>query len=70
MFDKNTLTFNLGSHQKGKTLGEFAAVRELLKHLKAEGLSLIKEADDPGTGPGSLTLVDPDDNPIMIDQHG
>ena len=70
MFDKNISTFNPGWNQEGETLGEFADIRELQKHLKAEGLTLIKEADESGSGPDSLTLVDPDDNPIMIDQHG
>lgn len=69
MFDKNILTFNPGWNQEGETLGEFADIRELQKHLKAEGLTLIKEPDESGSGPDSLTLVDPDDNPILIDQH-
>ena len=27
------------------------------------------EADESTTGPASLTLLDPDGNPVLIDQH-
>jgi hypothetical protein len=33
------------------------------------GLKLTTAADEAGQGPASLTLVDPDGNPILIDQH-
>ena len=69
MFDKNILTFNPGWNQEGENVGEFTDIRELQKHLKSEGVTLIKEADESGSGPDSLTMEDPDGNPILIDQH-
>lgn len=69
MFDKNTLTFNPGWDANAQTLDQFADVRELQKHLKAQGVKLESEADENTTGPASIMLLDPDGNPILIDQH-
>ena len=44
-------------------------VRELQKQLKAQGVKLTTEADETTTGPASFTTVDPDGNPILVDQH-
>ena len=69
MFDKNILTFNPGWDQQGNETDPFTDVRELQKMLKASGVELIREAAESGEGPASLTLIDPDGNPILIDQH-
>lgn len=69
MFDKNILTFNPGWNQKAENLDSFTDVRDLQKALKADGVELIEEVDENGTGPGHITMVDPDGNPILIDQH-
>jgi catechol 2,3-dioxygenase-like lactoylglutathione lyase family enzyme len=42
-------------------------VRAIQAHLKAQGITLTREADE-GDGPTHITLVDPDGNPIMFDQ--
>jgi catechol 2,3-dioxygenase-like lactoylglutathione lyase family enzyme len=69
MFDKNMLTFNPGWDRATHTLADFDDVREIQRRLKSQGLPLASEADDSTTGPASLMLVDPDGNPILIDQH-
>lgn len=69
MFEKNMLTFNPGWGQDAKPLASFTDVRELQKALKAQGVSLQTEADESTSGPASIVLVDPDGNPILIDQH-
>src|SRR4026207_2122976 len=69
MFEKNMLTFNPGWDQDAKTLPDFEAVRELQKKLKASRVSLMVEADEATTGPASFIAVDPDDNPVLFDQH-
>lgn len=69
MFDRNILTFNPGWDRSGATLAEFDDVREIQKRLKESGLALTTEADETTTGPASLTLVDPDGNTVLIDQH-
>lgn len=69
MFGQNMLTFNPGWTPQKETLKEFQDVRELQRTLKARGLQLQTEADDSTDGPASFTLVDPDGNPILVDQH-
>jgi predicted enzyme related to lactoylglutathione lyase len=69
MFDKNALTFNPGWDSNAQKLAAFADVRELQRHLKAQGVQLINEADETTTGPASFIAVDPDGNPILVDQH-
>ena len=69
MFDKNILTFNPGWDQRCNETPSFTDVREIQKMLKANGVELTSEADESGEGPASLTLIDPDGNPILIDQH-
>jgi catechol 2,3-dioxygenase-like lactoylglutathione lyase family enzyme len=69
MFDKNILTFNPGWDGNANTLDSYTDVRDLQRQLKAQGLPLESEADEETTGPASLILVDPDGNPILIDQH-
>lgn len=69
MFDKNMLTFNPGWDRSANTLPDFDDVREIQRQLKAQGLTLASEADESTPGPASLMLLDPDGNPILIDQH-
>ncbi len=69
MFEKNLLTFNPGWDRSNKTLLDFDDVREIQRTLVSKGLTLATKADESSTGPASLTLIDPDGNPILIDQH-
>ncbi len=69
MFEKNLLTFNPGWDINAQPLSEFTDVREIQRHLKAQGLELVSEADESTSGPASLVVVDPDGNPILLDQH-
>lgn len=69
MFDKNILTFNPGWDSNAQPLETFADVRDLQRQLKAQGVELQQEADESTTGPASFVIVDPDGNPILIDQH-
>ncbi len=69
MFEKNILTFNPGWDQNAQNVERFTDVRELQRRLKAEGVTLVSEADESTTGPASFIAVDPDGNPILVDQH-
>ena len=69
MFDRNSLTFNPGWDRTGSTLPDFDDVRDIQRTLKSRGLALEVAADEASTGPGSLMLLDPDGNPILVDQH-
>ena len=69
MFEKNTLTFNPGWNAKGESLDDFTDVRDLQRELKSQGMALASEADENSTGPASFMIIDPDGNPILVDQH-
>ena len=69
MFEKNILTFNPGWDQNCNTLNSFTDIRDLQRELKAQGLNIESEADESTTGPASFTIIDPEGNPILIDQH-
>ena len=69
MFDKNMLTFNPGWGQGGNDVDEFTDIRDLQRELKEQGVSFASEADESTTGPASFVVVDPDGNPILVDQH-
>ncbi len=69
MFEKNTLTFNPGWDSDAGPLDNFTDVRDLQRQLKAEGVQFVTEADETTMGPASFIAVDPDGNPILVDQH-
>jgi len=69
MFEKNILTFNPGWDSNAQKLASFTDIRELQRQLKAQGVQLVNEADESTTGPASFVAVDPDGNPILVDQH-
>ncbi len=69
MFEKNMLTFNPGWDSNAKRLDRFTDVRELQRRLKEQGVQLMVEADETTTGPGSFIAVDPDGNPVLVEQH-
>ena len=69
MFEKNMLTFNPGWNQNAQQLPSFTDVRELQRRLTAQGVQLQAAADESTTGPAHFVVVDPDGNPILVDQH-
>ncbi len=69
MFEKNMLTFNPGWDQNAQKLAAFTDIRELQRQLKAQDVQLLQEADESTTGPASFIAVDPDGNPMLVDQH-
>ncbi len=68
-FETNMLTFNPGWDTNADKLDTFTDVRDLQRQLKAEGVQLVSEADESTTGPASFVAIDPDGNPILVDQH-
>ena len=69
MFEKNSLTFNPGWDQYAQPMDSFTDVREIQRELKAAGATFVQEADESTTGPASFIVVDPDGNPVIVDQH-
>ncbi len=70
MFDKNIMTFNPGLVLGPDQPDEFTDVREIEARLLEAGIELGERTDpDKPDGPAHITLIDPDGNPILIDQH-
>lgn len=69
MFDHNLLTFNPGWDEDANTLESFDDVRQIQADLLSKEVQLATQADPDSTGPASIILIDPDGNPILIDQH-
>lgn len=69
MFEKNILTFNPGWDMDVKPVADFDDVRAIAERLKEKGIALQHEDHEGESGSGNLTVVDPDGNTILIDQH-
>ncbi len=69
MFEKNILTFNPGWDGNATRLETFTDIRDLQRQLKSQGVKFESEADETTTGPASFVVNDPDENPILFDQH-
>jgi catechol 2,3-dioxygenase-like lactoylglutathione lyase family enzyme len=69
LFEDNILTFNPGWSGPHEEMAEFTDIRELAARMEAQGLELTQKSLDGESGPGSFVVIDPDGNPILIDQH-
>lgn len=69
MFEKNSLTFNPGWGPEAKPLECFTDVREIQTRLEEAGLEPDPRADPESDGTAFFALVDPDGNPVLVDQH-
>lgn len=69
LFEDNILTFNPGWTGPHEEATEFTDVRELAARMEESGMTLIQKNLEGEDGPGSFVIVDPDGNPILIDQH-
>jgi catechol 2,3-dioxygenase-like lactoylglutathione lyase family enzyme len=69
ILEKNTLTYNPGWDRSCSKLADFDDVRDIQRTLGDRGVALTTPADESTTGPAFVMLVDPDGNPILIDQH-
>ena len=69
MFEGNIMTFNPGWDKNCKTLESFTDVRELLKEFETQGVIIMQKSITNESGPSSFSMIDPDGNSILIDQH-
>jgi predicted enzyme related to lactoylglutathione lyase len=69
MFENNILTFNPGWDENANPVPDFDDVRTIQQHLKKEGVSIMREADESSSRPVSCVVMDPDGNPVLLDQH-
>lgn len=68
MFEKNMLTFNPGWDGMARPVAEFEDVRDIEARLRAAGVEIATAAAE-GDGPASFVVIDPDGNPVLVDQH-
>ena len=68
MFEQNILTFNPGWNSKGENTDSYTDIREIQSKLKESGIKIEEEIEE-SKGPASFTVIDPDGNPVLIDQH-
>lgn len=70
MFEKNMLTFNPGWGPDGAEVNPYMDIREIAARLSEQGISPVSSnVSETPSGPAHLVLVDPDGNPVLIDQH-
>jgi len=69
MFERNIMTFNPGWNDQAEEVNPFKDIRMWQRDLKDKGVEFIDEVDETTEGPGNFIILDPDGNPIMLDQH-
>lgn len=70
MFDRNILTINPGwNGPHAEVPGPFTDVREIARRLEEAGVELTTRELPEAGGPAHIMFVDPDGNPVLIDQH-
>lgn len=69
MLDQNILTFNPGWNQEAGHVDPFTDIRQIQENWKAQGIKLTSEINAEASGPANFTLIDPDGNSILVDQH-
>lgn len=70
MFERNMLTFNPGWNDEAQPLETFDDIRVLRERLRAEGVAMVEDTTQQSkAGPAHLICLDPDGNPVMLDQH-
>ena len=68
MFERNMLTFNPGLTTRMERIDEYTDIRDIQHALSEAGVGVDSAIEPGSTGAGSITLIDPDGNPILINQ--
>ena len=66
--DDEKYLINPGLGQDTSTVADFTDVRDIRASLLADGIEIANDTDPDGTGPASIVAMDPDGNPILLDQ--
>lgn len=69
MFQGNMLTFNPGWDSNAQPLKSFVDVREIRRRVEAAGYGTEQVVEPEQSGPASFVVMDPDGNPVLVDQH-
>lgn len=69
VFEKYVRTSNPAWNESAKPLGSYADVRQIQKELQNKGVGIPSKIEESSEGPSSMMIFNPDENPILIDQH-
>ncbi len=69
MFDGNILTFNPGWDQNSNIINNYTDIRLIQEKVIQNGITPTSLVEQDSKGPASFTLIDPDGNTILVDQH-
>jgi catechol 2,3-dioxygenase-like lactoylglutathione lyase family enzyme len=69
MFENNLLTFNPGWDQNASNLEQFDDIRKIQVSMINDNIDVNEQLNQKNEGPASFTVVDPDGNIILFDQH-
>lgn len=69
MFENNMMTFNPGWDQNAGEMDEFDDIRKIYQNLKSNELEVSTLMEENNEGPAYFTVIDPDGNQILFDQH-
>ncbi len=69
MFERNILTFNPGWNGPYEEANPFTDVREIARRLEAAGIEFTDRNLPHEAGPAHVAFLDPDGNPVLLDQH-
>ncbi|MGL5041799.1 MAG: VOC family protein [Culicoidibacterales bacterium] len=69
MFDQNMMTFCPGWDKNNQELADYEDIRILAQKFQQQGIEIIGDVNQTLSGPASFSIVDPDGNIILIDQH-
>ncbi|WP_438864635.1 VOC family protein [Neptunicella sp.] len=69
MFENNILTFNPGWDQGAQNLQTFTDIRQVQQHLINQGIDIVQNGVSGESGPANFSVIDPDGNAILFDQH-
>ena len=70
MFESNIMTFNPGWGGPGVAADTYTDIREIRDQLASAGIEVLGDTTaEASSGPASFSVVDPDGNTVLFDQH-
>jgi len=69
MFEGNIITINPGWDNDAQPVEHFTDIRKLHQNFEAQGIDVSNASIEHSAGPARFSIVDPDGNTILFDQH-
>ena len=65
---ERAIVLHANTPETADQVADFTDIRELRDRLVEAGIEMTTDLDPESTGPASIAFVDPDGNPVLIDQ--